>query len=169
MSEAHPRKEYGRRNGRRSTSKDAQDAARPNVTLRKDVGPPHAALSTQENRVIGDVQLEIIRLVEQSHLPMKKTLEKLGASSDAFYRWCDLYRSGGHRSGALACQSRRHGALTKSFERGEPSDAGLRPSQHLEPQSQPNGTPTRFSKHVKRSKSRHSLSQIIRRRTVLTS
>jgi len=32
-------------------------AARPNVTLREDVGPPHAALSTPENRVIGGVQM----------------------------------------------------------------------------------------------------------------
>ena len=44
-------------NGRRSPSKDAQDAARPYVTLREDVGPRHAALSTPENRVIGGVQL----------------------------------------------------------------------------------------------------------------
>jgi hypothetical protein len=44
-------------NGRRSSSKDAQDAARPYVTLREDVGPRHAALSTPENRVIGGVQL----------------------------------------------------------------------------------------------------------------
>ncbi|MGB5086073.1 MAG: hypothetical protein WBO09_16070 [Methylocystis silviterrae] len=36
---------------------DARDAARPNVTLREDVGPRHAALSTPENRVIGGVQL----------------------------------------------------------------------------------------------------------------
>ena len=40
-------------------------------------------------------KLEIIRLVEQSHLPARKTLEKLGVSRASFYRWCDLYRSGG--------------------------------------------------------------------------
>ena len=40
-------------------------------------------------------KLEIIRLVEQSHLPVKKTLEKLGVSRAAFYRWCDLFRTGG--------------------------------------------------------------------------
>jgi transposase InsO family protein len=40
-------------------------------------------------------KLEIIRLVEQSHLPARKTPEKLGVSRAAFYRWCDLYRSGG--------------------------------------------------------------------------
>ena len=40
-------------------------------------------------------KLEIIRLVEQSHLPIKKTLEKLGISRATFYRWCDLYQTGG--------------------------------------------------------------------------
>ena len=44
-------------NGRRSSSKDAQNAARAYVTLREDVGPRHAALSTPENTVIGGVQL----------------------------------------------------------------------------------------------------------------
>ncbi len=31
-------------------------------------------------------KLEIIRLVEQSHLPVKQTLEKLGVSRPTFYR-----------------------------------------------------------------------------------
>ena len=37
-------------------------------------------------------KLEIIRLVEQSHLPVKHTLEKLGVSRPTFYRWYDLYQ-----------------------------------------------------------------------------
>ena len=40
-------------------------------------------------------KLEIIRLVEQSHLPVKRTLEKLGIQRATFYRWCDLYQAGG--------------------------------------------------------------------------
>jgi putative transposase len=40
-------------------------------------------------------KLEIIRLVEQSHLPVKRTLEKLGIPRATFYRWCDLYQAGG--------------------------------------------------------------------------
>jgi len=40
-------------------------------------------------------KLEIIRLVEQSHLPVKRTLEKLGIPRSTFYRWCDLYQAGG--------------------------------------------------------------------------
>jgi len=40
-------------------------------------------------------KLEIIRLVEQSHLPIKRTLDKLGISRPKFYRWYDLYRQFG--------------------------------------------------------------------------
>ena len=40
-------------------------------------------------------KLEIIRLVEQSHLPVKRTLERLGIPRTNFYRWYDRYQSGG--------------------------------------------------------------------------
>ena len=40
-------------------------------------------------------KLEIIRLVEQSHLPVRRTLERLGIPRATFYRWYDLYQSGG--------------------------------------------------------------------------
>jgi putative transposase len=40
-------------------------------------------------------KLEVIRLVEQSHLPARRTLEKLGVSRATFYRCCDLYQTGG--------------------------------------------------------------------------
>jgi putative transposase len=38
---------------------------------------------------------EIIRLVEQSHLPAGQTLEKLCVPRSSFYRWYDRYRHGG--------------------------------------------------------------------------
>ena len=38
---------------------------------------------------------EIIQLVEQSHLPAKRTLDKLGIPRATFYRWYDRYRTGG--------------------------------------------------------------------------
>jgi len=40
-------------------------------------------------------KLEIIRIVEQSHLPVRRTLDKLGILPGSFYRWYDRYRSGG--------------------------------------------------------------------------
>ena len=39
-------------------------------------------------------KLEIIRLVEQSHLPVRRTLEQIGMPSD-FYRWYEQYQTGG--------------------------------------------------------------------------
>jgi transposase InsO family protein len=50
-------------------------------------------------------KLEIIRLVEQSHLPVRRTLERLGIPHTTFYRWYDRYRSGGPE--ALEDQSPR--------------------------------------------------------------
>ncbi|MEL7048468.1 MAG: IS3 family transposase [Pseudomonadota bacterium] len=40
-------------------------------------------------------KLEIIRLVEGSHLPTNRTLDKLGIPRTTFYRWYDRYLSGG--------------------------------------------------------------------------
>jgi len=38
---------------------------------------------------------ESIELVEQSHLPAKRTLDKPGIPRATFYRWYDRYREGG--------------------------------------------------------------------------
>jgi putative transposase len=40
-------------------------------------------------------KLEIIRIVEQSPLPAKRTLDQLGIARRTFYRWYDRYREGG--------------------------------------------------------------------------
>jgi putative transposase len=40
-------------------------------------------------------KLEIIQLVEQSHLPAKQTLDRLGIPRSTFYAWYDKYQSGG--------------------------------------------------------------------------
>ena len=40
-------------------------------------------------------KLAIIRLVEESALPVRPTLEKIGIPRATFYRWYDLYRAGG--------------------------------------------------------------------------
>ena len=40
-------------------------------------------------------KLEIIRLVEQSHLPARRTLEKLGIARATFHRWYDRFLTGG--------------------------------------------------------------------------
>ena len=40
-------------------------------------------------------KLEIISIVEQSHLPARRTLEQLGIPRRTFYRWYDRYLEGG--------------------------------------------------------------------------
>jgi putative transposase len=56
-------------------------------------------------RYAASEKAEIIELVEQSPLPVKRTLEKLGIPRATFYRWYDLYQSGGRE--ALADRSPR--------------------------------------------------------------
>lgn len=46
-------------------------------------------------------KLEIIRLVEQSHLPVRRTLEKLGIQPARFYRWYDRFQTGGPEAWSL--------------------------------------------------------------------
>jgi transposase InsO family protein len=46
-------------------------------------------------RYAASEKLEIIRLVERSHLPVRRTLEKLGIPRTTFYRWYERYQSGG--------------------------------------------------------------------------
>ncbi len=46
-------------------------------------------------RYSGSEKLEIIRLIEHSHLPARRALEQIGIPRATFYRWYDLYRIGG--------------------------------------------------------------------------
>jgi transposase-like protein len=43
-------------------------------------------------------KLEIIRIVEQSHLAAKRTLDQLGIARRTFYRWYDRYLEGGPKA-----------------------------------------------------------------------
>lgn len=49
-------------------------------------------------RVPAFEKFEIIRIVEQSHLPVRRTLDKLGVLPGSFYRWYDRYQSGGREA-----------------------------------------------------------------------
>ena len=43
-------------------------------------------------------KLEIIRLIERSHLSVRRTLDKLGIAKTTFYRWYDRYLAFGETS-----------------------------------------------------------------------
>ena len=81
-------------------------------------------------------KLEIIRIVERSHLPAKVTLDKLGVSRPTFYRWYDLYqrfgeagledkRSGPNRAWNRVPQDIRVRVIDLAFERPELSPREL--------------------------------------------
>ncbi len=46
-------------------------------------------------RYLASEKLEIIRTIEHSHLPTKRTLDMLGIPRSTYYRWYDLYLDGG--------------------------------------------------------------------------
>jgi len=46
-------------------------------------------------RYTASEKLEIIQLVEQAHLSVRRTLEQIGIPRATFYRWYDLYETGG--------------------------------------------------------------------------
>ncbi len=46
-------------------------------------------------RYAAEEKLEIIKIVEQSKLPVRRALAQIGVSRPTFYRWYDLYVSGG--------------------------------------------------------------------------
>ena len=46
-------------------------------------------------RYTASEKLEIIRIVDQSHLPARRTLEQLGIPRRTFYHWYDRLSDGG--------------------------------------------------------------------------
>ena len=60
-------------------------------------------------RYAASEKLEIIRLIEQSHLPVRRTLKTLGILPSRFYRWYHRYRTGGPE--ALEDQSSKPGRV----------------------------------------------------------
>ena len=46
-------------------------------------------------RYAASEKLEIIRTVETSHLPVRRTLDKIGIPKTTFYAWLDRYEAGG--------------------------------------------------------------------------
>ena len=90
---------------RAATSGEVQDLrreARPEgMRGRPDAGKPSAekkhdrGWGRRRMRYPASEKLEIIRIVEQSHLPAKRTLDQLGIARRTFYRWYDRFLEGG--------------------------------------------------------------------------
>lgn len=59
-------------------------------------------------------KLEIIRTVETSHLPVRRTLDKIGVPKPTFYAGLDRYAVGGLRRRSKTASQGRSGAGTAS-------------------------------------------------------
>jgi transposase-like protein len=82
-------------------------------------------------------KLEIILLVEQSHLPVRRTLEKIGIPRATFYRWYDLYYASGVK--ALEDRSFRRSLEPTAFSSGQFSRSG---QAHLRAHDLGSGSPS---------------------------
>ena len=58
-------------------------------------------------------KVEIIRTVEQSSLSARRTLEQIGVPRATFYRWYDLYQTGGPGAGGILLETTTCPATSK--------------------------------------------------------
>ena len=91
---------------RAATSDEVKDLRREAQVAERGRGRSHPRKPTAQKkhdrgwgrrgmRYSASDKTEIIRVVEQSHLPARRTLEKLGIPRSSFYRWYDRYQRGG--------------------------------------------------------------------------
>jgi putative transposase len=91
---------------RAATSDEVKDLRREAQALKGGRGRSHPREPTAQKRhdrgwgrrgmrYSASDKTEIIRLVEQSPLPARRTLEKLGIPRSSFYHWYDRYQRGG--------------------------------------------------------------------------
>ena len=108
---------------------------------------------------------EIIRLVEQSHLPAKRTLDKLGIPRATFYRWCDRYGEGGIE--ALADHRSRPDRVWNRIPddvRGQIIDLALE-----RPELSPRELAVRFTDEMKYFVSEASVYRLLKAHDLITS
>lgn len=109
---------------------------------------------------------EIIKLVEGSHLPVLRTLEKLGVSRASFYRWYDRYRTGGPE--ALADRPSRPdrvwNCIPEPVREEEVVDLALR-----EPELSPRELAVRFTDEKKYFVSEASVYRLLKAHDLITS
>ncbi len=110
-------------------------------------------------------KLEIIKLVEQSHLPVRRTLAPLGIPRTTFYRWYDLYQTGG--PDGLADRSSRPGRVWNRI----PDDVRARVVQLAldEPELSPRELAVRFTDTESYFVSEASVYRLLKAHDLITS
>jgi transposase InsO family protein len=110
-------------------------------------------------------KLEIIRLVEGSHLPVRRTLAHLGIPPATFYRWYDLYQTGGPE--ALEDRPSRPGRVWNRIPdtvRDRIIDLAL-----AEPELSPRELAVRFTDHERYFVSEASVYRLLAAHDLITS
>src|SRR3712207_3192362 len=109
-------------------------------------------------------KLETIRLVEGSHLPVRRTLRHLGIPPATFYRWCDRYRAGGPE--ALENRPSRPGRVCNRIPdavRGRILDLAL-----AEPELSPRELAARFTDRERYFVSEASVHRLLKAHDLVT-
>jgi transposase InsO family protein len=110
-------------------------------------------------------KLEIIRLVEQSHLPVRRTLRHLGIPPATFYRWYERYQDGGPE--ALADKPSRPDRVWNRIpdaQRGRIVDLAL-----AEPELSPRELAIRFTEQERYFVSEASVYRLLKAHDLITS
>lgn len=116
-------------------------------------------------RYPGSEKLEIIRLVEQSHLPVRRTPERLGIPPATFYRWYERYQTGGPE--ALADKPSRPDRVWNRIPddvRGRVIDLAL-----VEPELSPRELAVRFTDRERYFISEASVYRLLKAHDLITS
>src|SRR5690606_6612490 len=96
----------GRRHRARGDGRGSHDAPRRSPPARRCAGPSHPpgppakkeserGRGRRRMRYAASETREIIRTVETSHLPVRRTLDKVAIPKTTFYAWLDRYAAGG--------------------------------------------------------------------------
>ena len=110
-------------------------------------------------------KLEIIRLVEQSHLPARRTLRQLGVPPATFYRWYDRYQRGG--PDALADRLSRPDRVWNRIP--EAQRAGILDLALAEPELSPRELAVRFTDQQRYFVSEASVYRLLKAHDLITS
>ena len=110
-------------------------------------------------------KLEIIRLVEQSHLPARRTLRQLGVPPATFYRWYDRYQRGG--PDALADRPSRPDRVWNRIP--EAQRTGILDLALAEPELSPRELAVRFTDQQRYFVSEASVYRLLKAHDLITS
>lgn len=110
-------------------------------------------------------KLEIIRLVEQSHLPARRTLRQLGVPPATFYRWYDRYQRGGPE--ALADRPSRPDRIWNRIP--ETQRSGILDLALAEPELSPRELAVRFTEQRRYFVSEASVYRLLKAHDLISS